>query len=248
MKRTIMQLYGIDDKRITVVKNGPDRASFSDEASDSSDVALLRRRLGLVSDNVVVFAGRFSPEKGVSGLLRSAMHITAKYHDVVYLIAGERPLSEYTHHYEALITSHPRLRTQVRLLGRQDRDELRLLYRVSKIAVVPSIVEVFPYSALEAMISGVAVIASDIDGLPEMIENERCGLLVPLIELGNGLYDVQVPKLVEAQERLLKDPALAAKLGAAGRARVLEHFSYETMLRRTLEIYEGILCRGSVCT
>ena len=106
------------------------------------------------------------------------------------------------------------------------------VYERAEIVVVPSFGEGFGMVALEAMERGRAVIASAVGGLPEIVEDGRTGLLVSA-----GDADA----LGGAIRGLAGDPARAAGMGAAGRARALEHFSQERCTDRIEAIYRAAL-------
>jgi glycosyltransferase involved in cell wall biosynthesis len=242
MARNIRETHGVPAERVTVVYNGFDPAPFL-EPIDPAELEPLRRRYAPNGEKVVMFAGRFVPMKGVSALLRSAVRIAAEREDVTWVLAGEHLPGRYMEQHVALARSHPQLARRAFLPGRVSRAELVRLYRLARMAVVPSLWEPFGYAATEAMAAGVPTIATDTGGLSEIIEPERSGLLVPLRELGGGLYDVDLRKLAEAQTRLLDDDALAARLGAAGRTRVLERFRWETMVEGTAAVYAAVARR-----
>jgi hypothetical protein len=84
-------------------------------------------------------------------------------------------------------------------------------------------------AAIAAMASGVPVVASGVGGLPEVVEHEHTGLIVR-----DGDY-------ASAVRRLLEDPALAARMGAAGREKATREFSVERMVESTLNAYNEIL-------
>jgi starch synthase len=241
LKQAIVEMHNIPDNRIAVVYPSFDPSIFLGVKSHSPELEERRRRFAPKSESVVVFAGRFSPVKGISAFLRSAIHILAEGHRAVYIIAGEIDRGVYPDRCIALAENHPVLKGRVFFVGHQSREELAELYGLATIAVVPSLFETFGYAATEAMAAGVPTIATNVGGLREIIQSERSGLLVPLQHLGEGLYDVDVPRLVQAQRRLLTDPELRKRLGAGGRARVLERFPYQDMLRRTLEVYEAVV-------
>jgi len=83
--------------------------------------------------------------------------------------------------------------------------------------------------ALLAMSAGVPVIASNVGGLPEVVEHGETGLLVEAEEIADAIC------------RLRSDPAYAWRLGAKGRQRVMENFTVDHMVRRTMEIYRQVL-------
>jgi glycosyltransferase involved in cell wall biosynthesis len=242
MKRGIVNQHGVAADRVTVIHNGFDPAPFQQEIG-AAELAALRTRFAPRGERLVVFAGRFIPMKGVAALLRSAALLAAERDDVAYVLAGELLPSPYVELHTGLARGNPRLRDRVHFPGRLERRDLVCLYRVARMAVVPSLWEPFGYAATEAMAAGVPVIASETGGLAEIIEPERSGLLVPLNLFQNGLFDVDVHRLAEAQRRLLDDDALAERLAAAGRERVLANFRFETMVERTAAVYAAAIAR-----
>lgn len=116
-------------------------------------------------------------------------------------------------------------------LGRQDAVEN--LLKLADVFLLPSETESFGLAALEAMASGVPVVASRVGGLPEVVEDGVCGLLVP---------PGDVDGLAHALERLLANPALRSRMGAAARDRAIGAFDaglivprYEALYQTTLE-------------
>jgi glycosyltransferase involved in cell wall biosynthesis len=116
--------------------------------------------------------------------------------------------------------------------GISDHD-LAGLYGQAEVAVVPSLYEGFSLPAIEAMACGVAVVATTGGALPEVVGADgETGLLVPPDDPG---------ALAEAIARLLDDAALRARVGAAGRARVISRFTWEVTAAGTAACYEALL-------
>ena len=112
-------------------------------------------------------------------------------------------------------------------------EELARLYGEAEVAIVPSLYEGFSLPAIEAMSCGVPVVATTGGALPEVVgTTEETGLLV---EPNNP------EALVVAIGRLLDDAELRARLGAAGRTRVMERFTWEVTARGTAACYDAIL-------
>jgi glycosyltransferase involved in cell wall biosynthesis len=121
------------------------------------------------------------------------------------------------------------LRTQVpQALGFVPPAELARLYARAAVVACPSHREGFGVACLEAMAHGRPVVASGVGGLLDLVVNGETGILV---EPGN------VPALRTALERLLADPELRRRMGEAGRRRAAEHFSWESVTRKTLDVY-----------
>ncbi len=170
-------------------------------------------------DGYVLFAGRLVSEKGVWTLLRAARELP----HVLFKIVGTGPEEE------ALHAAGDRLRN-VEFLGFKSGETLWNLYRGARCVVVPSLwEEVFGLTALEAMASGKPVVASNIGGLPEVVQDRMTGLLVP---------PGSVASLAEAIERLTRDAAWSQALGRAARERVVYEFSLERHYAGLMKIYE----------
>jgi colanic acid/amylovoran biosynthesis glycosyltransferase len=127
------------------------------------------------------------------------------------------------------------LEDSVELVGRRTRDEVIELLAASDILVAPSVPtsggkrEGIPVVLMEAMATGVPVVASALSGIPELVEDERSGLLVP-----PGDPDA----LADALARLAGDPELLGSLGMAGRARILEAFDIRRIARSLIELVD----------
>ena len=112
-------------------------------------------------------------------------------------------------------------------------DELARLYGQAEVAVVPSLYEGFSLPAIEAMSCGVPVVATTGGALPEVVgRHEDTGLLVAPDDPG---------ALASAIGRLLDDPSLRARLGAAGRRRVVERFTWQVTAAGTAACYDALL-------
>jgi glycosyltransferase involved in cell wall biosynthesis len=112
-------------------------------------------------------------------------------------------------------------------------EALARLYGEAEVAVVPSLYEGFSLPAIEAMSCGVAVVATTGGALPEVVGTSgETGLLVPPDDPG---------ALAGAIAQLLDDPELRAKLGAAGRERVIHRFTWQVTAAGTAACYEAIL-------
>jgi glycosyltransferase involved in cell wall biosynthesis len=134
------------------------------------------------------------------------------------LLVGE---GEDRPHIEALIAEHG-LQAEVRLLGQQSRDRVSVLAAEADVMVLPSVTtssgkqEGIPVALMEALATELPVVATAISGIPELIEDEQTGLLVP---------ERNAAALAAALLRLYHAPALGQRLGRAGREKVLREFN-----------------------
>jgi glycosyltransferase involved in cell wall biosynthesis len=123
------------------------------------------------------------------------------------------------------------LLAHVECLGRKTSEELPAFYRAAGVLVVPSAYEGLPYVILEAMQNGTPVVATNVSGHPEVIEDGRNGFLV----------DVDRPAALAARcVEILRDPALAQRLAEAGRETISRRFELERQLGEYLDYYEAL--------
>ncbi|OLT09901.1 glycosyl transferase family 1 [Pseudonocardia sp. CNS-139] len=233
MRRDVLECYpAIDPARVHVVHNGIDTA-FYRPGPDPGAV----RALGVDPDRPsVVFVGRITRQKGLAHLLAAA-------HDVdrdaqVVLCAGAPDTPEIAEETEKAVTELAAARAGVvwvrRMLAPED---VRSLLAAATVFVCPSVYEPLGIVNLEAMACGTAVVASDVGGIPEVVADGRTGLLVHFDEHG---VDAFRAGLADAVNRLLRDPATAAAMGAAGRERAEREFGWAQAAERTVQIYRAI--------
>lgn len=174
------------------------------------------------------FAGRLSREKGVDVLLRAFAHVRMVLPDARLLIAGD---GNERAAIERLIAELD-LGSRVSMLGHLDQVGVERSLAPAWVHAAPSRPpETFGLTAAEAMMRGTAVVASDVGGLPALVEDQRTGLLVPSDD---------VPALAHALLRLLNDRALAEEMGQAGRERALASFSQSTFVDKLIALYSSL--------
>jgi glycosyltransferase involved in cell wall biosynthesis len=172
----------------------------------------------------IMTVAHLRPGKGIDVLLDAAAIVMRSVPDVTFQIVGDGSLrGELEAHCRALGVGG-----RVHFLGHTNDVAARLAD--ASIFAFPSLMEALPNSVLEAMSAGLPVVASAVGGIPEVIDNERNGLLVP----------PQDPAaLAAALERLLRDQVFAQRLGTAARATIESRFSFERMVSRFAELYRG---------
>jgi glycosyltransferase involved in cell wall biosynthesis len=175
---------------------------------------------------VAVFAGRLVPEKGVDILLRAFAIVAAKIPEARLLIAGEGPERD---HLQGLARNLG-IAKEVSFIGFIPREQMKDRFAHAWVQVVPSRwAEPFGLVAVEAMMSGIAVIASSIGGLGEIVDDARTGFLVSP-EDSHALAE----KLVD----LLTDRTRAEAMGQAGRMLAEARFTADHQCRQFLSIYD----------
>jgi ubiquinone/menaquinone biosynthesis C-methylase UbiE len=181
------------------------------------------RAVKLAEQPVVLEVARLAEVKGQRTLLAALPHI-----DATAVLVG-RDLEQGGAYETALRAEAERLGVADRVVFTGHRDDVPALLAGCDVFCLPSTGEGLPLVVLEAMAQGKPVVASAVGGTPELVVDGETGLLVP-----PGDADA----LARALARVLADPALAARLGGAGRERVLTEFSLGAMTARVLELYE----------
>jgi glycosyltransferase involved in cell wall biosynthesis len=233
VRDSIVEELGIPAERIDVVHNGIDTGP----QIVNSDILLeWQTRFAPNGERVIAYAGRLSAEKGVAGFIEAVRIVLQEVASAIVLIAGG-----YADEIEAIkveIADDTFLSDHIRFLGWVNQNELLYLRTLADVVVIPSLYDPFPYAALESMGAGVPVVCSDAGGLPEMVEDRKSGLVVPLKKTG-GRMEVDSSRLAEAIMTLLKDEALRMSLATSARQRVVTEFNIGAMASNIVSLYQS---------
>jgi L-malate glycosyltransferase len=222
--RSLSRIDGFSGERIEVIENGIEVSRYG----PSSERGALRQRLGLdPARRYVANIARFHPVKDQAMLLRGFRDVAAARPDVDLLLVGDGPLRP---DLEGLVRGLG-IEARVRFLG--VRLDVPDILRAIEVFALTSLSEAASLALLEAMASAVPAVVTDVGGNPEMVRHGAEGLLVP-----RGDAAATAAALL----RLLDNPAEAAAMGAAGRARVLERYRFEQTIQSYLSLYRR-LCR-----
>jgi glycosyltransferase involved in cell wall biosynthesis len=210
---------GVAEERITVIHNAVE-ARAPEPRND-----VLRARLDVRSDRALALTvARLEAQKGITDLLDAA----AMLPDVVFAIAGEGPQRDQLVAKAATLGVADR----VRWLGH--RDDVPALLAAADLFVLPSLNEGLPLAAMEAMLAGVPIVATDAGGTGEIVRDGITGVLVPPGD----------PEALSASIRaLLSDRPRAARLAIAARELIEREHSAAAMVAATSRLYEELLAR-----
>jgi starch synthase len=234
MRADVLEVYpDLDPDKVLVVGNGVDAEAY--RPVEAPDVV---RALGVDPDRpYALFVGRITRQKGLMHLLAAAEQLPADAGLVLCAGAADTP-AERAQVADAVAELQTRRSGVVWIEQMLPREQLVPLITGATVFVVPSVYEPLGIVNLEAAACGTAVVASDVGGIPEVVDDGRTGLLVH--------YDVDRPAdfaagLAARMAELLADPARAAAMGAAGRERVLAEFGWPAIARSTVQVYEQVL-------
>jgi glycosyltransferase involved in cell wall biosynthesis len=243
MRQVIQQMHHVPDEQIRVVYNGIDPGAFHARQLSLEEQSYLRQSIAPGARKLVIYAGRIAPQKGISALITAAARVVGQAPDTHYLLIGKWSNSEFSTLIRDRLQEYPVLQEKITLIDHVPREQLAQFYQIADLALVPSIYEPFGYAAIEAMAMGVPVVATNVGGLAEIIQDRESGLLVPVHTLPNRTYCVDIEQLAAAQMSILDNDHLAQQLGEACRRRALGQFHLEKMVQSTLDVYHETLER-----
>lgn len=213
------------ESKVNIIPNGIDIEEFRKEARLASRMEFRRSILGNeLNRKIILCVAELHERKGQKYLIDAVSRLSQNFPDIKLVLIGEGSSRKY---YEKL--ARP-LGNLVMFLGR--RRDVGKLMAASDIFVLPSVREAFGIVLLEASVAGIPVVASNIGGIPEIIDDGVTGILVP---------PNNAEELTQALQKYLENPSLASKLASAAQKKVSEEFHAQAMAMKTAEVYDAIL-------
>ena len=182
-------------------------------------------------NNLILFVGRMTFGKGIHVLLEALGYLSKKVH-LVIIGPSDWDVEYFMEMLRRIDNENKRGLHKITYLGAQEPINIIKWYQQASIFVLPSFREAFPVVNLEALACETPVIATNIGGIPEVIQHGKNGILIPP---NNAI------KLAEAIQYLLDNKDVRAKFGREGRKSVVEIFSYSVITKKLHRIYEEML-------
>jgi L-malate glycosyltransferase len=209
----------VEKQRVVVVYDGVEIPP----AATPEERARARQRWGVAADEPLLgCVGYLLPEKGQELLIRAWPEVRAKVRLCSLLLAGDGPLRP---RFEGL-AQELEVSDSVHFAGFVEK--ISEVYAALDVFLFPSLAEPLGSSLLAALASGLPTVALGRGAVPEVITNGENGVLVEAPDAA---------AFASAVLRVVKDPALAARLGAAARRTIEQHFSSDRMVDETLRVY-----------
>jgi starch synthase len=233
MRADVLATYPqLDPARVHVVRNGIDTDDwYPVEAGGTlADLGIDPAR------PIAAFVGRITRQKGVGHLIAAAHRFDPDVQLV--LCAGAPDTPEIAAEVAAAVKELSTTRAGVHWIQEMlPLEKIREILATATVFVCPSVYEPLGIVNLEAMACGTAVVASDVGGIPEVVDDGNTGLLVhyeaeDAVGFETGLAD--------AVNALVRDPEQARAFGQAGRRRCIEEFSWMQVAQQTLDIYRSV--------
>jgi len=227
---TISEFMGIPQKRIAVLHAGIDTQLFSPQENNISREERFRDK------TIILFVGRMTKGKGVPMLVDAFLNeIKPFYPNTVLLLIGPKG-GAYTTHFEKRemekVMAKIEKERDIFYLGPKPPEALSYYYSGAYLFVSPSEWEGSPITLREALACGVPVITTSVGGSPEIVQQEKNGLLIP---------DNRPKEIGHAIKKLLQNPSLRNRLAANARRSILENFSLQVCTSRQIEFYQKLL-------
>lgn len=221
------ELYGADLAKVSVIPLGVDLDRFR-----PADKEAARAALGLKDERIVLFVGRLEPLKGADILIDAAAMLESDVDCSVLIVGGDPAAPGQVARLRQLARERG-IEHRVAFVGAVDHEKLPLYYNAADVCVVPSHYESFGLVAVEAMASGVPVVASRVGGLMGTVKDGETGYLVPWL----------CPEpFAERIELLLANEPLRQSLGEAAREAV-GRYRWENVAEAVLRLYEEVIGR-----
>src|SRR3984893_10563629 len=234
VRQDVLNVYpAVHPDRLHVIHNGIDADIYRPQRSPET-----LSRFGVDPDRAFAFFnGRITRQKGLALLLAAALKLDPRHQLVVAASNPDTP--EIAAEVAALAKRVSAERGNLIWIDHFiSREALINLHSQATVFVCPSIYEPFGLVILEAMACETAVVASRVGGIPEIVVEGETGYLA---DFNPDDLDGFTSELADRLEMLLSDAALAARLGMAGRERVLHNFGWPAIASQTVQLYDTLV-------
>lgn len=239
-KADVLRLFDLPEDKVKIIYNGIDPDEYHKVASTEA-----LRSFGIdPAIPFVLFVGRITRQKGIVHLARAIQHMQRDFQ--VVLCAGAADTPEISCEMKQAVDEARRHHPRVIWIDKMvEKKAVYELYSHAAVFCCPSIYEPFGIINLEAMACETPVVASAVGGIKEVVVHGETGYLVPLEQQKESPFEPVNPDqfardLAARINELMADPEKRARFGKAGRARVVEHFSWAAIARQTKDLYESI--------
>jgi len=226
MKSELQRLFGLPFEKINVVPNGINLNTFNGIDRDYD----FRRQYAMDNEKIILFMGRLVYEKGVQHLIAAMPKILEYYNDSKLIIGGKGGMiDELRAQTSALGLDH-----KIYFTGYLNSKDVQKMYKCADVSVFPSTYEPFGIVALEAMLSGTPVVASDIGGLNEIINHGYNGM---------KSYAGNANSLADSILTLLYDHKLCDVITKNAQTKVRNEYNWTKIAQDTHFTYQKAICQ-----
>jgi len=228
MKDFLVNEYGIDSHKIIIVPNGINYSKY--KAIFHEEKLKIRRDFGFMPDEkIILFSGRVDPPKGIFFLIDAFMETCNHADNLRLVIAGQGHFQECMQKYQSFYG-------KITYTGFLHQDKLQQLMQIADIGIAPSLYDHCPYAILEMMANKIPLILSEINGLNEILNEEQCVFIKPIIEPDGEICFDKI-ELANKILSLIKDENAQAQIAEQAFFRLISKFNSGSMGKKLLKIY-----------
>jgi glycosyltransferase involved in cell wall biosynthesis len=228
MKKQLTSYFDLSERKIEVIPWGVDEAYF--ERLSEARIKTVTNRLSITRPYILC-VGDLHPRKNQIALIRAYTKLREQHNIPHYLVLVGRPL--YKAHEVYASADSTSSRNRIKLPGYVDSEDLRALYQGASLFVFPSLHEGFGLPVHEAMASGIPVVTSTRDALPE-VAGDAALLVDPL----------DIESIASSVLRVIEDISLRNRLTEKGLAQA-RRFSWQDSGRKVVATYQQVYCEGA---
>jgi glycogen synthase len=242
-KEDILKHFPVNEKKIHVITNGID----AQEYRPVQETHLLSQ-YGIDPEKpTLLYVGRVTRQKGIIHLVQALPFLNPEIQ--VVFCAGAPDTPEIKHEMESQIASLQKKRKNIVWIQEMlPKPDILQIYSHASVFCCPSIYEPFGIINLEAMACGTPVVGTKIGGIPEIIEDGKTGILVPVDvdALSKGKAREKFSKdLASAIQGLFQDSKLRKRMGQKSRARAVRLFAWSTIAQKVFAVYRRVLLKSA---
>jgi spore coat protein SA len=224
LKKNLSRMFPKVKHKIRMVHLGVDVSRFN--SPSKAQKMKSKRRYDLGRSFTILFVGRIIPRKGVPVLIKAAQKISKKIPRTKLIIVGKGKKG----YVQRLKSQAKRMHVATKFMGKIGHGKIHHVYRMADCFVCPSQKhEAFGLVNVEAMASGVPVVASNIGGIKEIVKHNKNGFLIKRYHSSDAF--------AEYIKKIAADRSLGRRLGKQGRATVLRKFSWANTAAKLNRIY-----------
>jgi len=232
MKEFLINEYGIKPDKITVIKNGLNQISNNQVSKEEK--AEIKRRLGFGEHEIILlFSGRIDPCKGINYLMEAFEQASMKNNSLRLVMLGQGSIQDCQKKIQSCFG-------KVTYTGFLPGETVRQFYKIADIGISPSVYDHCPYSVLEMMANRIPVIMTRINGLDELLSDEECVFINPVIS-SEGDITFSIEELSESILALASDKELRNSLAAKSYRTFLRRFTAEGMAEGMYNLFQSLI-------
>lgn len=214
MKDFLIDEYGINPDKISVIKNGLNQKN--NEQVSEKETTEIRKRFGFGENEIILlFSGRIDTCKGINYLMEAFEQACIKNNSLRLVMLGQGSIQDCQKRIQSCFG-------KVTYTGFLPRETVTEFYKIADIGIVPSVYDHCPYSVLEMMANGIPLIMTRINGLDELLSDEECVFINPVIS-SEGDISFSIEEITGSILSLAADKERRTRLAAK---------SYETYMKR----------------